>query len=194
MNNIVPLCQVASVRTIMAFRDQSPVSNQAGTALAIGIRDIVGPWPLDFERLTRVDVAPELIDSALKYGEILLPARGDNYPARYFSFQEAPVFTVGQINVITPNSRIVGGYLAWYMNLPEFQSIIARSLTGTSIKSLSKSRLIEMPIKLPPLSSQHAIAEIIYLDAERLSLREKLEAIERIKIETTCRKIMQGEG
>jgi hypothetical protein len=192
MNTLVPLHQVASIRTILAFRDQAPLYNIEGNARSVAIRDIVGAWPPNYRQLPQIDATPEQVDNALKYGEILMPGRGDYYPARYFLYPDEPVFTVGQVNVLTPNENVMGGYLVWYLNLPEFQSLINRALTGTSIKSLSKARLLEMPIRLPSLDIQESIAMVQRLNAECSLLRERLAAIETVQAEGICRKLLDG--
>jgi restriction endonuclease S subunit len=163
-----------------------------GIGRSIAIRDIVGSWPPNYDALPRIDVALEQVENALKSGEILMPARGDNYPARYFSYDNAPVFTVGQVNVITPRENVRSGYLVWYLNQPESQALISRALTGTNIKSLSKSKLIDMPIQLPSLEIQDSIAAVQHLSSECKLLRERLAVIERAQSDGICRKLLNG--
>lgn len=131
-----------------------------------------------------------MLDNCLAEGEVLIPSRGDYYPARYFHNSAGNIFPHGQINVITPGERVLGRYLAWYLNQPTSQQFIDTSLTGTSIKALNKPRLLEIPIQVPPVDTQNAIADLQELLEKSKALKERLIALEMQEIEWTCRKLL----
>lgn len=131
-----------------------------------------------------------MLDNCLVGGEVLIPSRGDYYPARYFQNSAGPIFPYGQINVITPGGRLLARYLAWYLNQPTSQQFIDSSLTGTSIKALNKPRLLEIQIQLPPIATQNAIADLQDLLEKSKELKERLIVLEAQEIEWACRKLL----
>jgi hypothetical protein len=187
------LGDIAKIRTVQLFRDKPPVYTVDGNACAISIREIVGKWPLDTKTLPRLHLDQEQYQFTLDRGDILLPARGDNYPARLFSEMDERIIPVGQVTIITVSDDVDSGYLAWYLNQQEFQNSIQNALTGTSIKSLNKSKLLTFEVHLPTWEVQRSISHLQSLYARRLALQQEKMTLERLEIETVCSNLLLVE-
>jgi predicted GIY-YIG superfamily endonuclease len=190
---LVTLEEIATIRAAVIFREKAPIQSQEGNVCALTIKDIVASWPVISTVLPRIEVAANMLSNCLVGGEVLIPARGDNYPARYFQAQEEAIFPYGQINIISPSERILGRYLSWYINQPKIQDMINQSLTGTGIKALVRARLLELRIKVPSLDIQNAIAELQKLREESKAIKERLITLEEQEIEWNCRKLLSED-
>jgi hypothetical protein len=188
---LVQLQDIAVVRAAIIFRDKAPVQAAMGNVHALTIKDIVADWPIVPNVLPRIEVANNMLSNCLAGGEVLIPGRGDNYPARYFQEQTDLIFPYGQINIIVPGAEVLGRYLAWYINQAKTQGVISQSLTGSSIKALVRSRLLELEIELPSRETQKAIADLQQLREESKVVKERLILLEGQEVEWTCQKLFE---
>lgn len=179
----VPIAEIATIRTILLFRDKPPPSDEHGNAYALTIRDIVSGGPNLWQGLQRITVN---LPAELSNGDILMPARGSNYPARYFIGSDKPVFPVGQIFVIRPHRGLDGRYLTWYLNHQLFQTQIARVVSGTTVQSLNKSKLLNLSVALPPLELQARIAKCQELLELRIAKFSNLISVEQDLADSAC--------
>ncbi len=191
MKNIeVPLQAVATVRTLLTYRDRAPNFSDDGNAFALTIKDIVANKIFYGSDLAKIEVDDYSPSSVLSEGNIVLPARGEYYPARYFSELEKPVFPIGQISVISIDLHsgyyLDPQYLVWFLNRPDSQIYIKNSITGTNIKSLSKNKLLNLPIQVPSENTQKSISYLQNLHEKRLALRQELFKIENLEIDNLC--------
>jgi restriction endonuclease S subunit len=183
------LGDIATIRTGTVFRDQSPQATPEGNVCSLTIKDIVADWPPNTNLLDRIRIDEALLKNCVAPGEVLIPSRGDYYPARYFSGSDFPIFPVGQINLILPSSGVLGTYLSWHLNQPEAQRQIKRLLTGTNIKSLTKPSLQSILVWVPDLSTQHEIATLQELWLKSKIKKNRLLRLEELEIEETCRRL-----
>jgi len=56
--------------------------------------------------------------------------------------------------------KLLPEYLNWYLNQGPAQNFYNQSASGSIVKSVTKTRLLEMDIPLPPITEQHRIAEL----------------------------------
>lgn len=196
MRNLeVALQEVASVKTILTFRDKAPNFSEDGNVLALTIKDLVGNKPISKNYLSKIIVDEIPYNSILIEGSILIPGRGDYYPARYFAEIDTPVIPIGQINIITINKKTNDlyadpHYITWFLNRIESQEFIKNSLTGTNIQSLSKGKLLQLPIVLPSKEIQESISFIQILQKNRVEIRHELNNIESSEIENLCQSLL----
>lgn len=184
------LGDIASVRAAMIFREQAPKQSNDGNVHGLTIKDIVAGWPVKAEALPLITVEDSMLGNCLTEGEIVIPGRGDNYPARYFQGNARAIFPYGQINIITTGNRILGRYLAWYLNQPSSQIFIQKSLAGTSIKALNRPSVLEIPVLVPSLETQRVISDLLKLRDDSKALKERLIALEEQEVEWACRKLL----
>jgi hypothetical protein len=187
---LVTLANVVNIRTAPIFREKAPEPDATGNVQALAIRDIVGRWPP--QGLTRIQVDDTLLTHCLHPGEVVIPARGENYPAHFVRDLGSDIFPLGQINIISPSKEIDGAYLAWYLNQPVAQKRIRTLLTGTSIQSLARKSLLSLEIDLPPLATQKVIATLLMMWEESKSLREQILELQEEEIQATCHLLLMS--
>lgn len=192
---IATLGEVVDIRTIMTFRDKAPDYEVGGNARALTIKDLVSKGGVNFSGLPRVHVPQDQLHNQLRPFDVILPGRGENYIARHYPGADLPVFPIGQINVIrVKDSNLDGNYLAWYLNQQRAQQYLRASLGGTGIKALSKTRLLAMPVLIPSLEAQRAIAELQDMQAERSKLLEELDEINFREVNAACLDLLKSES
>lgn len=185
---------LVSVSTVLAFRDKVPNPVDDGNAYALSSRDLVSSWPQPLSWLTKINISSEQKKEALIDGDILMPARGNYYPARYFFGCEKDVLPIGQVFVIRPYEKSMGRFLAWYLNRHEVQVTIHSLISGTTVQSLKKSMLTSLQIFLPSKYTQERIGKINALEERRLILQAQLSKIQKDEIEAACRHIFEGKN
>ena len=78
--------------------------------------------------------------------------------------------------VIRVNEKlIIPEYLVWYINQKEAQNYLNEKKAGTYVPNLNKQDVMELPIKVPPLEIQKAIAQTAVL------LNKEIEILDKIK-------------
>jgi restriction endonuclease S subunit len=186
------LADIADIRILFVFRDKAPVDVSDGNVYVFTIRDLVSNWPFDPNKMMRTRVDDDKLNGAVTEGDILLPGRGQAFPARLYQGQHGPVLPSGQIYVIRPKdaTALISPYLSWYLNRPRSQQAMSRALTGTTIQALNKSALQKLQIHLPALETQHKIAFLHDLFEKRSQLRRELIALESQELELTCAAVL----
>lgn len=186
------LSDVATIKTVHAFRDRAAQYCENGNCHALTTRDLVGEWPVDYGKLPRVSLSDEHLKWALNEDDVLLPSRGDYYIARHFDGYSKTVIPVGIMYVIAVDpSLLTPGYLAWFLNQTASQEHLQLSAIGTSIRSLNKVSLTSLPVSLPDLPTQRAIARLQQLHFERLSLHKRFLDLSSAEVQSTCYNLFQ---
>lgn len=84
---------------------------------------------------------------------------------------------------ITENELVDPNYLNYLLRSPEYRELLTRIASGTTITNLSQDTLSRLPIRLPPLPEQRAIAGILGALDDKIELNRRmnrtLEAIAR---------------
>ena len=188
------LSQLARVRTAMVFRDQGPQEGPHGNVRALAIRDLAASKPLYWHDLPRIAVQDRQLGHCLRPGDVVIPSRGDYYRAWLFEGAEEPVFPVGQLNVITPGDGLDARYLTWYLNQRLTQAKIALTLTGSSIKALTKAALLTLDVEVPPMSKQHQIAELDHTTQQIVSIRHRLNELDKHEVAYLTEQLLEDGG
>lgn len=179
------LGDIADIRIVFVFRDKAPVENTSGNTYVFSIRDLTSNWPFEKEKMSRVLVDEQKLSHAIHGGDILLPGRGQTFPARLYDGKLGPILPSGQIYVISPLSpeTVLPEFLSWYLNRPVVQRFILSSLTGTTVQALNKSVLKNLEIEIPTVEVQYQIVELVDLLEQRRQLRRELIRLEDVEIE-----------
>ena len=80
--------------------------------------------------------------------------------------------------------KIIPEYLAWYMNQKEAQNYFSEKKAGTYVPNLNKQDIMDLPLKVPPLQKQNAIAKTAILLNKEIDILEKLKANRKQLIQT----------
>lgn len=105
----------------------------------------------------------------LTAGDLLLASKGNNnmcvvLPKIEQQCVASPSFLVIRLH---DKCTTLPEYVAWYINLPATQKVLAIQARGTSIMSISKATLGELEIPIPPLEIQKK-----YIELSKLQKRE----------------------
>ena len=106
----------------------------------------------------------------LAAGDLLLASKGNNnicvvVPKLEQQSIASPSFLVIRL---CDKTSVLPEYVAWYINLPATQKVLAAQARGTSIMSISKATLGELEIPIPPLEKQQK-----YIKLSKLQKREQ---------------------
>lgn len=112
----------------------------------------------------------------LQKNDILFVSKGTNNFAiavENVNFKIVPSATFFVIRV--EEKKIIPEYLVWYINQKEAQNYFNEKKAGTYVPNLNKQDIMELPIKVPPLKTQKAIAKTAIL------LNKEIEILDKIK-------------
>jgi hypothetical protein len=183
---IVQLCQIARIQQGLQFRGGVKAS-PSGRFRVIQIRDfdandqLVANWQ---ESLVRIEEAASTARYAVRQGDVLFLARGPRNFAWAVPELMQDVVAVGYFFILQPDpSRILPGYLAWYLNEEPARSYIREFASqGTHMPIVNRSQFEQLEIPLPPLKVQGAIAELESLRRREARLMRRLEVLRRREI------------
>ena len=175
----IELSYHAKIRTAMVFRTQAPQEAPDGNVRALAIRDLVSAKPLQWDELPRISIDESLLSQCLQPGDVVIPSRGDYYRSWVYEGANAPVFPLGQLNIITPNAALDARYLAWYLNKKSTQATLGSMLTGTSIKALTKVALLSLKVELPDFAKQLLIADLDRTTQRIGAIRHRLNELDK---------------
>jgi|SRR5690606_8992081 len=144
---------------------ESKDQDQNGEIRLIQLADIgVGKFIDKSSRFMTKDRASNLKCTYLKKGDILIARMPDPIGrCCIFPFEEHEKYvTVVDIAILRPNNETVSTrFLQHYINSNDFQSKIAPNITGTTRRRISRGKLENLEIPLPPLLIQEKIAAIL---------------------------------
>jgi len=167
------LRHVADIRVGYSFRTKIE-NDPAGDVRVLQISDIRNAAVFDPQALPRVKWPVATRPPLLRPGDVVIPARGDHYEALLLQSNE-PMVASGQLFVIEPRtSSVRSDYLCWFLNRPESSNYILKNRAGSSIPSLSRPVLGDLPITIPTLETQRKILAMAQLWEEEQMLSHRL--------------------
>lgn len=170
-----PLCHIADIRVGYSFRTKIE-NDPAGDVRVLQISDIRNIAVLDPQELPLVRWSVASTPPLLRPGDVVMPARGEHYDALVVESDE-PTVASGQLFVIAPKSTTVcPDYLCWFLNQPESQNYILKNRAGSSIPSLSRAVLSDLPVALPSQEAQQKILDLAQLWQREQVLSQQLLA------------------
>ena len=133
---------------------------------------------------------PELYQ--VSRGDVLVTARGQDHRAYYVARDLPNVLAAATFYILRPDvSRILAGYLAWWLNLPRVQSAIDKAAGGTYISYVSRQALENLRIRMPAFDVQQRIERVVFLWRERSALRARIDQKREQYIQTVCQRAVQ---
>lgn len=120
----------------------------------------------------------------LKKGDILFAAKGTKNFAACYENEEMPAVASTSFFVIKLNDKnVLPGYLTWFLNHPNTQTLLKGYARGTSIASISKAVLNELEIPIPSIQKQELILRIFKLRNKERNLKQQIENLREIEIQ-----------
>lgn len=128
---------------------------------------------------------------ALRKGEVLMASRGSRLTATVWD-GSVPAVAGGQFCVIRPHAEtLLPGFLRWFLNLSSTQEELNSRARGTYMRSLPAKSLATLPIPLPPLPRQRAIAELHSLRLQETALMLQLASTRATFVDQAITRCLQ---
>jgi restriction endonuclease S subunit len=172
----IRLRDIADIRSGFPFR--SRVENDpAGKLAVIHMRDIQPGLPLVQENLMHIDSTKmsNVERYLLSPGDVVFQSRGHNNRAAALTQPIYGIVALGLYHIRGDQERVMGEYLAWYLNHERTQRRIASMAQGTQIPFIPRTELEMLQIPLPSLELQHKIAELHILRERKRKLQAELD-------------------
>ena len=186
MSNLIPIADLLCDAEVFTdgdwveTKDQDPEGDVRLTQLA-DVGD--GEWINKSARFLTSEKAKQLKCTYLRLGDLLVARMPDPLGrCCVFPGDSMPCVTVVDVCVIRPNQhRVDNRYLMHVINAPHGRRRIARHMTGTTRRRISRKNLSTVEIPLPPLTEQKRIARILdAADALRAKRREALAQLDTL--------------
>jgi restriction endonuclease S subunit len=152
----------------------------------------VGNRGIDLAGAVRMNLERARLHDLVTKGDVLLRGRGASYRAAVVPACPPGTVAVAPLYVFRVDPEIaVPEYLAWFINRPANQALLAAEARGSYIPTVSINSFAELTIPLPSLEEQRRIAvtEQLIRDEKQLSerLTEKRSELLDILLEQSVR-------
>lgn len=130
----------------------------------------------------------------LQKNDILFVSKGvNNYAIAIedINFKVIPSATFFVIRV--DEKIIVPEYLVWYINQRDAQNYLNEKKAGTYVPNLNKQDIMELPIKVPPLKTQKAIAKTAVLLNKEIEILDKIKTNRKELIQNQLLKLIKND-
>ena len=125
-------------------------------------------------------------------GDVLFTARGRNHRAYHVDQDLSNTLAAATFYILRPDTdRILPGYLAWWLNLPQVQAVIDTVSGGTHISYISRQALENLRIRVPALTVQRRIERVLSLWRERNSVRSLIDEKRQEYIRAVCQQAIR---
>jgi restriction endonuclease S subunit len=187
----VLLCEVSILSVGYPFRNTC-VPGESGV-LACFLRDVDDSGELKLQNLKRVeDVSPNDSHFAVK-GDVVFRSRGTPFMAAVVPAVSEDLLVVApMIRVRLNREMVLPEYLAWYMNSAYGAAYFKEFATGSGIPLVSKGVLEQMPVKLPSLKAQQAIADLVKLGRKEQEILTQIVKQKNLILETEISKYLES--
>lgn len=130
----------------------------------------------------------------LQKNDILFVSKGVNNFAiaiEDIHFKVVPSATFFVIRV--DEKKVIPEYIVWYINQKEAQNYLNEKKAGTYVPNLNKQDIMELPIKVPSLKTQKAIAKTAVLLNREIEILEKIKTNRKELIQNQLLKLIKND-
>ncbi|MAY01209.1 MAG: type I restriction endonuclease subunit S [Oceanospirillaceae bacterium] len=186
MNKTIQLGDVADIRIGYTFREKiEEVKPELGNARVAQIKELRKLWDDTGSRLVSATDFPafQWQGKSSQFAEpdcVLLPSRGEFLRAFYWpavsdEVEELPVVASSQLLVIrSKDDRVLTEFIGWSLNQTAAQNFLRMGSAGSSMPMLKKRDLVELPLPIPSLETQHKILQLNRLWEQEQQLTQAL--------------------
>ena len=159
---------IAEIRQGVAFRSKVE-HDPKGEIIVVQAKDLGGNGKVRLDNAVRVSEVKFRPEHRLRGGDVLLQARGVNYPAALVAADLGEAIAAAPLYVIRPKAaRLDPEYLVLFLSNPVIQSRLRSRAAGTYVPQLPRAEIDRTRIHLPPLDDQRRLVEL-----GRLASRER---------------------
>lgn len=120
----------------------------------------------------------------LQKGDVLFAAKGTKNFAAWYEHDEMQAVASTSFFVIRIHDKnVLPGYLTWFLNHPNTQTLLKGYARGTSIASISKAVLSELEIPIPDIQRQELILKIFKLRNQEKNLKRQIDNLREKEIQ-----------
>jgi hypothetical protein len=172
--DVVKLIDIAAIRQGVAFRSKLE-HDPDGKISVVQAKDIGADVRLDLKNVARLKDLGFSARHRLALGDVVIQARGVNYPVALVEADLGEAIAAAPLYVIRCNDdRTSAAYLAQYLAHPATQSQLRLQATGTYVPQLSRAAINEIEILLPPPDEQYQFIELMLLVKRERELSNRL--------------------
>lgn len=142
---------------------------------------------LEFDTQVKPDLKLEgkIMKHLLQKGDVLLAAKGnDNFAVQYKGIIKPAVASSMFIVIRIKNYGVLPEYLAWFLNLGSTQKHLHTISKGSDLRSLTQSQVEQIEVVIPPLQTQHNIAQFYLLRKRERTLYRKLDELKEQELQS----------
>lgn len=186
-----PLNKLADIRIGYSFRTKIE-NDPLGDVRVLQISDIRNAAAIDPDALPLVKWMVANEPPFLRRGDVVIPARGDHYEALVIESDE-PMVASGGLFAIEPTAKTVRpDYLCWFLNQPESRHYILKNRAGSSIPSVSRAVLGDLPVTVPPLQTQQKILALAHWWRQEQAVSQQLLANRQKMLDGIYSKLLES--
>ena len=140
---------------------------RGGSVAVVQMKDVSRSGIKSCDQLIRTEIQGRKEPDWLRDGDILFTARGaSNYAALVMGVSARTVCSP-HLYVVRPkkHEQLLSEFLAWQLNQGPVQRYLTQAAEGSSQLSIRKPVLAAVPITIPPMAEQQAIAALVKLAA-----------------------------
>ncbi len=190
-SHTVSLRDVAQLSVGYPFRNTC-VPGESGT-LACFLRDVDDSGELKLQNLKRVENVNPNDSHFAAGGDLIFRSRGTPFMAAVVPEITEKLLVVAPMIRIRLNRELVSPeYLVWYINGAYGAAYFKEFATGSGIPLVSKGVLEQMPIKLPSLNAQQAIADLVKLGRKEHEIMAEIVKQKNLILETEISKYLES--
>ncbi|MBI9067858.1 MAG: restriction endonuclease subunit S [Salinivirgaceae bacterium] len=131
-----------------------------------------------------LDADSKIHKHLLKKGDVLFAAKGTRNFAAWYENEEIPAVASTSFFVIRlHDANVLPGYLTWFLNHPNTQTLLKGQARGSSIASISKAVLSELEIPIPNIQKQELILQLFKLRNKEKNLKQQIENLKEKEIQ-----------
>lgn len=169
------LKEIAHLSMGTNFRSGHEASGSDGLFL-VQMKDLDNT-SVKIETLEKLNLKPPRNVTFLKPGDIIFRSRGRTTTAVIVlgnigkAVLSAPLFLIR----VKDTSRVLPGYLCWYINQTPAQRFLYQRTEGSALKMITLKHLGDLAIPLPALEVQSKIEKIVAMQTKETALFEEIK-------------------
>jgi hypothetical protein len=190
----LPLNHIAEIS--VGYQSRARIADgPSGSHRLVQGRDLRPNAPLYIESLLRFNPVGNSEHCAIRPGDVLFQARGNDHFAYYVAEAPENTLAASTFYVLRPKGPdLLPCYLAWWINQKPAQQFLRATSQAATIPYVSKSALSEMEIRVPDFRTQEMICRVTDLMRRGHVLQNEIDERRTKLIDAICRKSLTHEG
>jgi restriction endonuclease S subunit len=175
VENMISLKNICYIRSGQTFKS-SWDSYQKGDTAIIQPKDLLlNEVEMDLLTISDIEI-PSLDKHLLQHGDIAIVNRGTRFNTWMYEGIPKKTVVTNAFYVISINPiKMLPKFLNWYLGQQEAKDYFDLNATGTTIRGINKTVLMELPVPNIPIKLQSHIVELVEKAQEEQQLLHDLQ-------------------